>query len=316
MYILPPVTTSGNTYVARHIFSDDNSHSDSPTRTSFSPSPTATSSISTANNQPDVVVASSPPKGLAPWIIGLIVALAVIIVAISLFFTGRWYMKRKRAQKINRTNWRWLGRDADLDSNSEKTVAGSDLISHTYETASVRSDSLASRWSYHGPKLTIEDGVSVGNGVSDNGTVCSPSDYSTNVAHKQHSPSCVVNPSLTPLASAAPQLNYSHSLRSTSSSSSSQRSTPRVAVAGPPNDVYTLSNGGDITNSGLSFTLATMQRPFVRSLTDELSASVGQHIGIIQEYNDGWALCVILDEHGMVGGQGMIPSECLNKSPF
>ncbi|KAL0581239.1 hypothetical protein V5O48_000827 [Marasmius crinis-equi] len=51
---------------------------------------------------------------------------------------------------------------------------------------------------------------------------------------------------------------------------------------------------------------ATVRCTFVPSMADELSIETGDTIRVLQEYDDGWALC--LNSQGM---QGMVPLECL-----
>ncbi|KAG7448281.1 uncharacterized protein BT62DRAFT_877298, partial [Guyanagaster necrorhizus] len=47
---------------------------------------------------------------------------------------------------------------------------------------------------------------------------------------------------------------------------------------------------------------------FIPSLPDELPITNGETIQIIQEFDDGWALCVNGREE-----QGMVPLECLER---
>lgn len=54
---------------------------------------------------------------------------------------------------------------------------------------------------------------------------------------------------------------------------------------------------------------ATVKFTFIPSLPDELSIGNGERLGIVQEYDDGWALCV-----NSRGAQGMVPVECLERS--
>ncbi|KAF9261447.1 hypothetical protein L218DRAFT_498583 [Marasmius fiardii PR-910] len=45
---------------------------------------------------------------------------------------------------------------------------------------------------------------------------------------------------------------------------------------------------------------------FIPSMADELSITTGETIRVLQEYDDGWALCL-----NDLGQQGMVPMECL-----
>ena len=51
---------------------------------------------------------------------------------------------------------------------------------------------------------------------------------------------------------------------------------------------------------------ASVKLTFVPSLPDELPITNGETLQIIQEFDDGWALCVKAD-----GSEGMVPMECL-----
>ncbi|KIY71070.1 hypothetical protein CYLTODRAFT_391061 [Cylindrobasidium torrendii FP15055 ss-10] len=54
---------------------------------------------------------------------------------------------------------------------------------------------------------------------------------------------------------------------------------------------------------------ATVRSTFVPSLPDELSIVTGENVKIIQEFDDGWALC-----KNSAGEQGMVPLECLDRA--
>lgn len=73
-----------------------------------------------------------------------------------------------------------------------------------------------------------------------------------------------------------------------------------VAVAAAPVSPRTIP-------ASLSGTNATVKFTFIPSLPDELSISNGEVVTVLQEYDDGWALCV----NGR-GVQGMVPLECLD----
>ncbi|KAJ8086103.1 hypothetical protein PM082_004923 [Marasmius tenuissimus] len=52
----------------------------------------------------------------------------------------------------------------------------------------------------------------------------------------------------------------------------------------------------------------TVRCTFVPSMEDELSISTGETVRVLQEYDDGWALCL-----NQQGTQGMVPLECLDE---
>jgi hypothetical protein len=54
---------------------------------------------------------------------------------------------------------------------------------------------------------------------------------------------------------------------------------------------------------------ATVKFTFIPSLEDELSIANGEVVEILQEYDDGWALCA-----NARGTQGMVPVECLERN--
>lgn len=53
---------------------------------------------------------------------------------------------------------------------------------------------------------------------------------------------------------------------------------------------------------------ATVKFTFIPSLPDELNISSGEVVTVLQEYDDGWALCLNGREV-----QGMVPVECLER---
>jgi hypothetical protein len=275
-------------------------------------SPTATPA-----RQSDATASSPASKkgGLAPGFIALIVVLTFVTIGACLFFARRRYMRGKRTWRIGQMNRRWRGHRVGLSFKDEKPIDGRNLVYHDLDTASLaRSDSLTSHWSFHAPNnMFIEEGnVPVGIGDRASSYRSASSDYWSNMADEQHSASETSSLSLPPLTFAPVQSNYNHTLRSAISTPSSKHT-----LAHTNENTQSLTadaDGPGMAKAALAYTLATMQRPFIRSKPDELIASVGQQLGIIREYNDGWVLCVILDEHGMITGQGMVPSECLSKS--
>jgi len=56
-------------------------------------------------------------------------------------------------------------------------------------------------------------------------------------------------------------------------------------------------------------TPARVRCTFVPNLPDELSITTSEVIRILNEYDDGWALCM-----NTRGDQGMVPLECLEKT--
>jgi len=67
-----------------------------------------------------------------------------------------------------------------------------------------------------------------------------------------------------------------------------------------------------ITEAGVPYVLATVQRSFVRRLPDELDTKTGQQLGVLRQFDDGWTLCVTLNGT-TTGPQGMVPTECLKR---
>lgn len=67
-----------------------------------------------------------------------------------------------------------------------------------------------------------------------------------------------------------------------------------------------------VTEAGVPYILATIQRPFIQKLPDELPTRTGQQVGVIRQFDDGWALCVTLNGTS-TGPQGMVPTECLRR---
>ncbi|KAJ6490762.1 hypothetical protein C8R47DRAFT_947241, partial [Mycena vitilis] len=53
---------------------------------------------------------------------------------------------------------------------------------------------------------------------------------------------------------------------------------------------------------------ATVRYEFIPSLPDELSITTGEVVGLVAEYDDGWALC-----KNARGDTGMVPLECLDR---
>jgi hypothetical protein len=53
---------------------------------------------------------------------------------------------------------------------------------------------------------------------------------------------------------------------------------------------------------------AIIRCAFIPSLPDELSITTGEMVTIVNEFDDGWALCA-----NVRGEQGMVPQECLAK---
>lgn len=65
---------------------------------------------------------------------------------------------------------------------------------------------------------------------------------------------------------------------------------------------------GHTSNQPASSPTAAVCCTFIPTLPDELSISNGEIVRIVNEYDDGWALCA-----NIRGDQGMVPLECLQK---
>lgn len=76
-----------------------------------------------------------------------------------------------------------------------------------------------------------------------------------------------------------------------------------ATVPAMPNASYLNSSG-----SAPAPNAAIVKSTFIPSLPDELSITTGETVRIIQEYDDGWAMCA-----NGGGEQGMVPLECLDR---
>ncbi|PPQ66188.1 hypothetical protein CVT26_011046 [Gymnopilus dilepis] len=81
--------------------------------------------------------------------------------------------------------------------------------------------------------------------------------------------------------------------------------SPRASRVLSPTSVYSP------TSAALSPSSATVVCTFIVSLPDELAIKVGETVRVLAEYDDGWALCM-----NASGEQGMVPIECLSRSPL
>jgi hypothetical protein len=78
--------------------------------------------------------------------------------------------------------------------------------------------------------------------------------------------------------------------------------SPSVASGGQI--ISTYNNSTDTTGK----TMAIIRCTFIPTLPDELSITTGETVTVVNEYDDGWALCA-----NVRGEQGMVPLECLAK---
>lgn len=197
-------------------------------------------------------------------------------------------MRRQTRTDKSRT---WVGYDTGLDSITEKAINPTYGISDESESVSVLSKSTVSHSSYHGSNASTDGTV---------GSVIMPS-RQTPAPDQSH---------LRPLALVAKVTGFNNPQQVDTRSASP---TPSLAVVPPPSEnAHPTSNAPD---PHVSYIPAIMQRPFIRSLPDELPTSVGEQVGIVREYDDGWTFCVTLNEVGAPIEQGMVPSECLEKLP-
>jgi len=194
-------------------------------------------------------------------------------------------MRRRTRTDKSRT---WVGYDTGLDSITEKAVNPTYGISGKSESA----NGLTISRSDHGSNANIEGSVESIGTLSQQAPPPNQS-YLRPLALVAKT-ACINNPEQVNARSASP--------------------VSSLAVVPPPNNnaPHAISNAPDPRVSHLP---AIMQRPFIRSLPDELSISVGEQVGIVREYDDGWTLCVVFNEVGAPIEQGMVPSECLEKCP-
>jgi len=61
-------------------------------------------------------------------------------------------------------------------------------------------------------------------------------------------------------------------------------------------------------DSAPSGNTATVKSTFIPTLPDELSLTMGEVLRVVNEYDDGWALCA-----NRMGEQGMVPLDCLDR---
>ncbi|KAF9023507.1 hypothetical protein BDZ89DRAFT_1162717 [Hymenopellis radicata] len=126
-------------------------------------------------------------------------------------------------------------------------------------------------------------------------------------------------PSVTPFSfSTAEKLPYSNVFLSSSGTDSATMSpgtqfgqAQARALAGgaafpaAPGASYNNNASLAVPSQDGAFVMST----FIPSLPDELSISMGETVRILQEFDDGWALCA-----NGGGERGMVPLECLNKT--
>ncbi|KAF8896837.1 hypothetical protein CPB85DRAFT_1458651 [Mucidula mucida] len=126
-------------------------------------------------------------------------------------------------------------------------------------------------------------------------------------------------PSVTPYSfSTAEKLPYSNVFPSSTGTASSTLSpgtqfgqAQARALAGAaafpvaPGASYNNNASLTVPSQSTAFVMST----FIPSLPDELSISMGETVQILQEFDDGWAMCA-----NGGGERGMVPLECLNKA--
>jgi hypothetical protein len=90
---------------------------------------------------------------------------------------------------------------------------------------------------------------------------------------------------------------------------------PFQAPAVLPRPPMSYNNGPFDSPTGLSPTgsvsgsiFAAVRCTFIPNLPDELSITTGEVVRVLDEYDDGWALCANTRSE-----QGMVPLECLDK---
>jgi len=72
--------------------------------------------------------------------------------------------------------------------------------------------------------------------------------------------------------------------------------------------MVTAANGTSAAAGPLSKNGVTVKSTFIPTLPDELSLTMGEILQVVNEYDDGWALCA-----NRMGEQGMVPLDCLDR---
>jgi len=86
---------------------------------------------------------------------------------------------------------------------------------------------------------------------------------------------------------------------------SNQRSS---VASGPVMNPYSGMATPTTSVSGTLGNSATVKSTFIPTLPDELSINIGEVVGVMAEYDDGWVLCA-----NALGEKGMVPLECLER---
>jgi len=223
----------------------------------------------------------------------MIVALSIFGLILILFFTRMWYMRRRKAQRAN-ANWTWDGKPNP--SMTEKAIPNA--RSQGAPTLSVYSqESEGSRWSYR-------ESEAPGTARTNHRSSWFDSLYGS--YDREHGEPA---PPLPALAYARPSL----SLDVPSTTDANPAPTGSTQYLTPASDLSTpVFSVPKVTEAGVPYILATVQRPFIRKLPDELPTTTGQQLGVIRQFDDGWTLCVALNGN-TTGPQGMVPTECLKR---
>lgn len=87
-------------------------------------------------------------------------------------------------------------------------------------------------------------------------------------------------------------------------SASYNNPAPPVPAMAPGRQLFSTFKSADMSGKPTAIIRCT----FIPSLPDELSITTGELVTVVNEYDDGWALCA-----NVRGEQGMVPLECLAK---
>jgi hypothetical protein len=217
--------------------------------------------------------------------------LSIFALFLALFCIRLWYMRRR---KIRRANANWTLDGKPNPSMVEKAIPSA--RSQDAPSVSIYSQSEGSRWSYR------ETGA-----PATAGTDRRSSWFDSLYGSYDHGNAEPVPP-LPDLTHARPSLSLDVAATATESNTA-----PSKAFLTPASDLSTpVFSVPKVTEAGVPYVLATVQRSFIRKLPDELDTKTGQQLGVLRQFDDGWTLCVALNGT-TTGPQGMVPTECLKR---
>lgn len=240
---------------------------------------------------------SSSKSGLKPAVIGGIVGGAVLALLLALFLTRQWYIRRRQQRRAQSGAFGWIGSADEKSSVTEGNAALTDP-----EVGTIASEVASSNWSFHVPSVPLKGPVAALKKHHKTMSLSSINSVtSVDTSHERHMSTGSVD-SITPLR-------------------------PLILVTGPdggpdlqtlfptpiPSSTHTSYIASDAPPSDGPYIPARMVKPFIQTMPDELRANIGEKVGILKEYDDGWSLCVTLNSKGAALEPGMVPTECLEK---